>query len=239
MSTSSDDAKALATDVLAPDAVAAFLERNPAFLNDRPALISVLVPPEFDRGKGVVDMQSFMLDRLRGQLAQARAREESLLEAAAANAQAQQRVHGAIEALLAARSFEGLIRTIVEELPGRFDVSAAALCIETDKPLPKGAASTGLVVLPPGALDRIGEVDQPVVLRADTRGDKVIFGARASKVRSMALMQLNFGTRAPRGMLVLGASAPDAFDPSQSTDLLAFFAFVLQRCVRRWLNDGP
>jgi hypothetical protein len=77
------------------------------------------------------------------------------------------------------------------------------------------------------------------VLRADTRGDKVIFGARASKVRSMALMQLNFGTRAPRGMLVLGASAPDAFDPSQSTDLLAFFAFVLQRCVRRWLNDGP
>lgn len=239
MSTSSDDAKALATDVLAAEAVAAFLERNPSFLNDRPTLISALVPPEFDRGKGVIDMQSFMLARLRGELAQARAREKSLLEAAAANVEVQHRVHRAIEAMLAARSFEGLIRCVIEELPGRFDVAAAALCIETDKPLPSGASSTGLVILPAGEIDKICDVENPVVLRADTRGDKAIFGARASKVRSLALMRLDFGSRAPRGILILGASTPDAFDPRQSTDLLAFFAHVLQRCVRRWLNDGP
>jgi len=239
MSTSSEDAKALATDVLAAEAVAAFLERNPGFLNERPALMSALVPAPFDRGNGVVDMQSFLLDRLRGQLAQAKACETSLIEAAAANAQVQQRVHRAVEALLAARSFEGLIRIVVEELPGRFDVAAASLCIETDKPLPRGTASSGLVILPPGAIASIGGADRPVVLRADTRGDKAIFGIRAAKVRSIALMRLDFGTRAPRGMLVLGSGAPDAFDPRQSTDLLAFFAHVLQCCVRRWLNVGP
>ena len=240
MSMSSDDAKkALATDVLAADAVAAFLERNPAFLNERPALMSALVPPTFDHGKGVVDMQGFLLDRLRGQLAQAKARERVLIEAAAANAQVQQRVHSAITSLLGARSFEGLIRIVVEELPGLFDVTAASLCIETDKPLPSGASSTGLVILPPGTIDSLGGADRPVVLRTDTRGDKAIFGARAVKVRSIALMRLDFGPRAPRGMLVLGAGTPEAFDPRQSTDLLAFFAHVLQCCVRRWLNDAP
>lgn len=239
MSASSDDAKALTVDVLAPEAVAAFLERNPGFLNDRPALMSVLVPPDFDHGNGVVDMQMFMLDRLRNQLSTTRSRERALLEAAEANARVQHRVHRAIRSLLAARSFEALIRTIVDDLPEMFDISAASLCIETEAPLPKGAHSTGLVILAPGTIDGLTDAEEPVTLRSDTLGDAAIFGARAARVRSIALLQLDFGSKAPRGLLVLGSAAADAFDPTQGTELLAFFAYVLQRCVRRWLNDGP
>ena len=237
MSVSPDDAKALSTEIVSPEAVEAYLERNPGFLNDRPALLQTLVPPEFDHGSGVVDMQMFMLDRLRQQLERAQQREKSLLSAVEANARIQRRVYRGVHALLSAQSFEELIRCIVDDLPGLFDVARVALCIETGKPLPDGAERAGLVVLRPGTINRFGDVHQLVLLLANTRGDRTIFGDSAAKIHSMAHLRLDFGSRGPRGLLALGASEPDAFEPSQSTDLLAFFARVLERCVQRWLNS--
>jgi hypothetical protein len=52
----------------------------------------------------------------------------------------------------------------------------------------------------------------------------------------MAHLRLDLGAEAPRGLLALGSTEPDAFETNQSTDLLAFFAQVLERCVQRWLN---
>jgi uncharacterized protein YigA (DUF484 family) len=233
---SSDDAKALTTDIVAPDAVEAFLERNPSFLNDRPALLQKLVPPQFDHGSGVVDMQMFMLDRLRDQLKRTNKREKSLLEAVEANSRIQRKVYRAVDALLAAQSVEELIRCIVDDLPSQFDVTKVALCIETDKPLPEDAEKAGLMVLAPGTINSFGDVHKLVLLLANTRGHKAIFGGSAGNIRSMAHLRLEFGAKAPRGLLALGSTEPEAFDPNQSTDLLAFFAQVLERCVRRWLN---
>ena len=237
MSVPSDDAKALSTDIVAPDAVEAFLERNPSFLNERPTLLQKLVPPQFDHGSGVVDMQMFMLDRLRDQLKRTNHRENSLLEAVEANSRVQRRVHRAVYALLSAQSLEELLRCVVDDLPSLFDVSKAALCIETDQPLPERAVAAGLMVLLPGTINSFGDVHQLVLLQANTKGDKAIFGSGASKIRSMAQLRLDFGAKAPRGLLALGSSKPDAFDPNQSTDLLAFFSQVLERCVQRWLID--
>ena len=234
---SSDDAKALSSDIVAPDAVEAFLERNPSFLNDRRALLQKLVPPQFDHGSGVVDMQMFMLDRLRDQLNRANQREKSLLESVEANSRSQRRVHRAVDSLLAAQSFEELIRCIGDDLPGLFDVSNVALCLETHKPQPESAVSAGLMVLTPGTINRFGDVNRLVLLLANAKGDRAIFGGGASKIQSMAHLRLDFGTGAPRGLLALGSSEPDAFDPNQSTDLLVFFARVLEHCVQRWLND--
>ena len=236
MSASSDDAKALSTDSVAPDAVEAFLERNPSFLNDRPALLQNLVPPQFDHGSGVVDMQMFMLDRLREQLKRAKQREKSLLAAVEANSKIQRRVYRAVDVLLAAQSIEDLTRCVVDDLPSQFDVTKAALCIETDKPLPESAVRAGLVMLPPGTINSVGHVHRLVLLLANTKGDKAIFGGGAGKIHSMAHLRLDLGARAPRGLLALGSTEPDAFDPNQGTDLLAFFAQVLERCVQRWLN---
>jgi uncharacterized protein YigA (DUF484 family) len=236
MVVSSDDAKALSTDIVAPDAVEAFLERNPSFLNDRPTLLQKLVPPQFDHGSGVVDMQIFMLDRLRDQLKRTNQREKSLLEAVEANSRIQRRVYRAVDALLAAQSFEELIRCVADDLPSQFDVAKVALCIETEKPLPDGAENAGLMVLPPGTINRFGDIHRLVLLLANTKGDKALFGGSAGKIQSMAHLRLDFGAKAPRGLLALGSTEPDAFDPNQSTDLLAFFAQVLERCVQRWLN---
>ena len=50
-------------------AVADYLRRHPDFLAAHPDLIPALTPPELRRGEGVVDMQHFMLQRLRHDLA--------------------------------------------------------------------------------------------------------------------------------------------------------------------------
>ena len=236
MSASSDDAKALSTDLVAPDAVEAFLERNPSFLNDHPELLQTLVPPQFDHGSGVVDMQMFMLDRLRDQLKRVKQREKLLLSAVETNSRIQRRVYRAIDALLAAQSLEDLVRCIVDDLPSQFDVTKVALCLETDKPLSDQVSSAGLLALLPGTINSFGDIHRLVLLLANTRGDKAIFGSSASKIQSMAHLRLDLSAEAPRGLLVLGSTEPDTFDSNQSTDLLAFFAQVLERCVQRWLN---
>jgi len=242
MSGKTDEAKSKAKtkapggDAPSADAVAEYLKNNPGFLNDRPELIAALVPPEYVRGEAVVDLQRFMLERMRGDHAQMAARERALLDAAKANTRTQARVHAAIKALLGPRSFERLIGVVSEELPRLFGIRAASLCVETGEPLPGNAGDIGVILIPPGTLDELFEGHNPIVLRSEVRGDKAIFGRKAARIRSVALMRLDFGEGAPRGMLALGSTEPHEFDPRQGTELLAFFAHVLQHRIRRWLN---
>ena len=78
---------------------------------------------------------------------------------------------------------------------------------------------------------------RPVVLRQVMPAEGAgIYGDRAAWVRSEALMRLDFGAGRLPGMLVLGAEDPHQFKPTHGTDLLAFFAGVFERTMRRWLS---
>ena len=123
-------------------------------------------------------------------------------------------------------------------MPKMFDVSAAALCIEAGGHVPQGATEIGIVVVEPGALDSLMESGHSVALRSDIEGDKAIFGSRATKVRSAALLRLDLGPKVPNGLLALGAKSPTGFDPHQGTELLSFFSYVLQRTIQRWLTQS-
>jgi uncharacterized protein YigA (DUF484 family) len=239
MSPKSEDAKALSADIIAPDAIAAWLKRNPGFLNDHPDVLAALVPPESDHGKGVLDMQRFMLERLQRDLADKHDREQALLAATRANVDAQAKIHQAVRAVLEADSFGSLIKIITGKLPGLFDIAAASFCVELDALLPDNAAKAGIILLPPGSLGKMLDIEHAVVLRADIEGDERIFGKKAKLIRSVALLRLDFGTKKPQVLLALGANAPDGFDPRQGTELLSFFAHTLQNCTRRWLGIDP
>ena len=67
-SRSSGSGMALAQPVSA-DQVAGYLRHHPDFLGDYPELLDVLTPPKRDRGEGVVDLQQFMVERLRREIA--------------------------------------------------------------------------------------------------------------------------------------------------------------------------
>jgi uncharacterized protein YigA (DUF484 family) len=230
--------KALSDAVISPETVAAYLEQNPGFLNDRPELLVALVPPEQNHGGGVLDMQKFMLELLQGELTRFSSREKTLLAAAESNADVQGRVFAATKALLDAESFEELIKIVLKKIPQMFDISAAALCIEAGDHVPAGATEFGIIVVEPGALDSLMDSGRTVALRADIVGDKAIFGSRASKVRSAALLRLDLGAKVPNGLLALGAESSTGFDPRQGTELLSFFSHVLQRTIQRWLTKS-
>ena len=50
--------------------VVAYLRNHPDFLITHPELLSVLTPPKVERGDRVIDMQHFMVQRQRGEIAQ-------------------------------------------------------------------------------------------------------------------------------------------------------------------------
>ena len=75
-----------------------------------------------------------------------------------------------------------------------------------------------------------------VTLRQMQEGSAAIYGEKAGWIRSEACLRLDFGAGRLPGMLVMGAEDPHQFNPSQGTDLLAFFAGVFERSMRRWLS---
>ncbi len=75
-----------------------------------------------------------------------------------------------------------------------------------------------------------------VTLRQIQTGGDTIYGEAADWIRSEACLKLDFGEGRLPGMLVMGAEDPHQFTPQQGTDLLAFFAGVFERAMRRWLS---
>ncbi len=215
-----------------------FLKQNPSFLKERPGLLTLITPPEQNHGDGVVDMQKFMLQRLQKELAGHQKKEGNLLKLVQENADVQTRTHKAIKALLDAKAFEELIKTILHKVPKIFDISTVALCIEASRNTPANAKDMGFVVINSETLESFMDVGRRVTLRSNTQGNTTMFGPNASKVKSTALLRLNFGPKMPNGLLALGDKSPTGFDPKQGTELLSFFSYVLQRTIQRWLTQN-
>lgn len=224
-------------DIL-PEMVEAFLQQNPAFLKERPDLLAVITPPEQNHGNGVVDMQKFMLERLQNELVGHQKREQNLLKLAQENSDVQTSAHKAIRALLDAKSFEDLIKIILRKIPKLFNISAVVICIEAGKNTPETAKNIGIIVIQPEMLESFMDEGCSVTLRSNIEGEKTIFGPQASKIKSTALLRLNFGPKMPNGLLALGDKSPTGFNPHQGTEVLSFFSYVLQRTIQRWLTQS-
>ncbi len=224
--------------------VAAYLRRHPDFLINRPELMAVLAPPTREMGDGVVDLQHFMLDRLRTDVARLKLVQRKLIATSRANQQNQTRVHAAVLAMLAATTFEHLITVVTEELTLLLDIDAVGLCIETAQGKPgRGTSRTskvfaaGLLMLEPGSVDELLGTGHDVLLRSDVVGDPALFGASAAGlVRSDALVRLRVSPATPVGLLALGARKPGVFHPGQGTELLTFLAQVIEHTIRAWLD---
>lgn len=238
MAKSSDKAPAAKRSEITAGTVTAYLRRHPDFLAENPDLLDVLTPPARHGGDGVVDIQQVMLERLRAQAQSLKAREKTLIAAAEANAVSHIRVQRSVFALLEARSFDGFVRALRDDVPALLDLEAVVLCVESKAAL-LGAEDVGVVQLEPGVIDRLLPDDRDCVLRQTTEQDGALLGRAGNRIRSLALIRLDFGTLTPPGLLALGSARADGFHPDQATDLLAFFAGVIERCVRRWLAETP
>lgn len=222
---------------LSGEEVRDYLGRHPDFLTAHPELLEALSTPSRWSGDGVVDMQQFMLERLRGEIDSLRGCAQEVIETSRTNMSAQTRVHAAVLALLAANNFDHLLRTIAEDLPLLLDVDVVTICFETDgggAMVEAELASPHIRRLEAGWVDGILGRDSDVALFREMEDDGTLFGSGSGLVRSAALGRLRPGATTPNGLLALG-SRGNAFHPGQGTDLITFLGRVIERCIHRLL----
>ena len=217
--------------------VASFLKRHPDFLVENPDLLGVLTPPRVDRGERVVDMQHFMVQHQRAEIARLKTQNKSLVAATRANLMGQARVHGAVLAIIGAQSFEQLIQIVITDLASLLDADVVTIAVERQGGQRARMPHHGIEILEPGTVAELLGGERDVVFQTDTQGDTRLFGAGAGLVRSAALVRLPVGRSAPAGMLCVGTRRAGKFQTGhQSTELLSFLARALGITIAAWLD---
>lgn len=220
---------------LSSEDVRAYLRNHPDFLIQNPDLIHHLIPPSQDRGRGVVDLQVFMVEKLRADVQRLKSQQRELVGTSRANMHSQNRIHSAVLFLLDARSFEHLIQTITTDLAVLLDLDVACLVVESNGHDTPHVQTSGVRVVEPGLIDQfMGNAD--VLLNSNIQGDPALYGHAAEWIRSEALIRLHVSSETPEGMLVFGTRDPDAFQPEQGTELIGFLSRVIERVIRGWLE---
>lgn len=212
--------------------VLAYLRRNPRVLLNHPDLIAALSPDaRFESDTVVVDMQKFVVERLRRQVDNLKASSEKIISNTRANMSLVERTLECAMALIYAESFSDIAQVMHEDMPLHLGVDAVSMAFETDH-LPVGAIGA-LKTLPAGAIARLVGTDAFRV-RPDTQGEAAIYGAAAGLVRSDALIKLDAGDQLPAGLFAIGCRNPGHFDKHQGTELIGFLAQIARYAVGRW-----
>jgi uncharacterized protein YigA (DUF484 family) len=218
--------------------VADYLGRNPEFLVNHPELLHALTPPAQQHGKGVLDFQRFVVERLQSDLARLRRAHDEVLAASRANLAAQQRINTAILAFLGATTMEQLVEVALVDLTMHLEIDTVVLGFEAVEHAPVAAPSRGLRLWPKGRIEGWIPAGKDVLLVGSVNADPALFGSASSLVKSQALMRLQLKRNAPIGLLALGARDPGKFSAGQGTELLSFLARALELSFRGWLERG-
>ena len=119
-----------------------YLSSHPDFLIEHPELFDILTPPSRASGRAVVDMQHFMLERLRSENQRLKDSHAGLVATVRGNQSTQNRIHAAILRIVAANSFNNLIQSVTIDLPVMLGIDVVTICIEAgDVPIPKAYSS--------------------------------------------------------------------------------------------------
>jgi uncharacterized protein len=216
--------------------IVAFLKRHPDFLVDHPELLSVLTPSPNDHGERVVDMQHFMVQHQRNEMARLKTQNKTLIASTRATLMSQARVHGAVLAIIGAQTFEQLIQIVITDLAGLLDADVVTIAVERQGGSRAKMPHHGIEILEPGVVAEVLGNDHDVVYQTDICGDERLFGAGAGLVRSAALVRLPVGRAAPAGMLCIGTRKSGKFQAAQGTELLSFLARSLGITIAAWLD---
>ncbi len=213
-------------------------------LEDQDLMRALIAANERAMGGNIVDLRGIAMDRLEARLDRLEDTHRGVIAAAYENLAGTNQVHRAILKMLDPVSFEQFLKGLGSEVADILRVDAVRLVLESvqnDKDPAVMRLGDVLSVAEPGFIQDYltGGRDVPVrqvTLRQMQEGSPAIYGDKASWVRSEACLRLDFGAGRLPGMLVMGVEDPHQFAPSQGTDLLAFFAGVFERAMRRWLS---
>lgn len=215
-------------------------------LEDRDLMRALVAANERSMGTNIVDLRGVAMQRLEARLDRLEDTHRSVIAAAYENLAGTNQIHRAVLKMLDPLDFEGFLKSLGTDVAEILRVDCMRLVLEShvaeDDPALRRVGEV-LCVAEPGFVQeymRAGRIagSQPraVVLRQSLPGSEAIYGEAAGWIRSEALMRLDLGEGRLPGLLVMGAEDPHQFKAAQGTDLLAFFAGVFERAMRRWLG---
>lgn len=222
----------------------AIMLRPDVILDDKELMKALIAANERSMGGNIVDLRGIAMERLEARLDRLEDTHRSVIAAAYENLAGTNQVHRAVMRMLDPVEFEDFLKTLGGEVAEILRVDSLRLILESAQSQSDpvvGRLKDVLSVVEPGFVsDYLGESTgipvRPVVLRQVQNAEEAIYGPKADWIRSEACLRLDFGKGRLPGLLVMGAEDPHQFTPQQGTDLLAFFAGVFERTMRRWLS---
>ncbi|MEO7073487.1 MAG: DUF484 family protein, partial [Rhodanobacter sp.] len=209
--------------------VAAYLKNHPEFLSDYPDLAARLTVQRADGP--VASLAVYQLQSLREKNAQLESRLVELVAIAAGNEKLMERVHALTVALLRANTMEVTVRSIMARLSADFQGEQIRLLLFGEHPrLPR---ADWLLPIPGGidALPEFGDFlrgNQPFSGRLSDEKSQRLFAAQAETIKSAAVMRLG-----DCGMLAIGSTDPDRFQPGMGTLFLNMIAATITAALAR------
>lgn len=230
--------------MIEPDLRDRIIAEPETILEDRDLMRALIAANERAMGTNVVDLRGIGMERLEARLDRLEDTHRSVIAAAYENLAGTNQVHRAILQMLDPLSFEEFLKNLGGEVAQTLRVDCIRLVLESvqdaEDPALRRLGEVLFVAEPGFIADYVAggrNVSlRPVTLRQTIPSSDQIYGERAGWIRSEALLRLDFGKGRLPGLLVMGAEDPHQFKPTQGTDLLAFFAGVFERTMRRWLS---
>lgn len=211
-------------------------------LEDRDLMKALIAANERAMGANIVDLRGIAMQRLEARLDRLEDTHRSVIAAAYENLAGTNQIHRAILKLLDPVDFESFLTNLGSEVGAILRVDALRLVLESAQEADAAVERLGqiLTIARPGFVEtylsagRAG-APRPVVLRQTVAESAGVYGEQARLIRSEAAMRLDLGEGRLPGMIVFGSEDAHQFRSNQGTDLLAFFAGVFERAMRRWL----
>lgn len=236
MAPTSDNLVTPKDEAMTAEQVERFLRDHPRFLAERPGLADAMSPPQRHLGDNVVDLQAFMIDRLRADRRDEKGAQDRLVERARRERSLQDRIHAAALAMIGAVDLDHLVEIVTADLAILLGVDAVALAVETASRDGATHVTCGVRCLPRGTVADLMEDEHEVVLRTPAHADERIFGSAATLVASEALIRFGGDERLPQAILALGSRLDDRFRSGDPVELYRFLGGALDRCLRKKLG---
>lgn len=230
--------------MIEPDLRDRILAEPEVLLEDRDVMNALVAANERAMGANIVDLRGIAMQRLETRLDRLEDTHRSVIAAAYENLAGTNQVHRAILQMLDPLSFEDFLKVLATDVAATLRVDCARLVLETRQegefPVLRRLGDV-LFVAEPGFVGQYlaggrNVPLRPVTLRQVMPESDALYGDRAGYIRSEALLRLDFGAGRLPGMLAFGSEDPHQFKATQGSDLLAFFAGVFERTMRRWLS---
>ena len=223
-----------------------FLINNPDFImDDMDILNSLLSSIPKQTGKNIIDLRGVFSERLEEKYSALEKTHKSVVAAAHDNINTMKSINRAVLKILEVKKLSDLLKILDADIKSIFKLSNIFLCFDSIEALSESWPDHRcLLLMNEGDCCRYidlqpGQIPAKNVLLRKVRSRENFVYKGTDPILSEAVISLILSDSKEVCLLVMGSANPEYFNPNQASDLLSFFAGVLERHLNNFLfgND--